>query len=469
MTKKSILKSFKGVFWALMLAALCESVPGFDLEILSHFRLNPPDVRAFEEGGANRNRIEVGPSGSVYVAFSGLLKGKTSTDVFFRRFLPQEKRWGELVQLSQEELLSRAPAIWLGEGEKIHYAWLAHGGTQAGDRVGLRYRKSEDGGSSWSETREFDLGVVLTRVPILEGDDQGNLYLCISNKGEKEEHERVILFRSGDQGDSWEEIDVHNGEERLSAVSQPGLVVGPGGKAYLTWLDPTAGGRAVVFARTVDGGKSWSKAVPLNDDLTRILSDPIIELDQGKIKVMWVEASGRRNSIYLDYSDDGGKSWNPDQLLYREPVSEVILKSTQVHDKVLLSWKDYRELLWQRGEHLLYQLYPRDKTAEDGDRSNQQSLTGKLENLLSFRGFEVTPFGGEGCIGVYSKKAQGGRPTIYLSWSQKLAEGFEEVLEVSKDDGTKASLWPRIRKVSDSELVILYHYRPVKSPIDSII
>ena len=456
-TQNRILKSSKVLFWALMLAALCEPLAGSDLEILSHFRLNPPDVTAFEEGGANYNRIEVGPSGRLYVAFSGLIKGKLTTDVFFRRFLPEEKRWDELVQLSREELRSRAPAIWVGEGDKIHYAWLAHGGPKEQERLGLRYRKSEDGGGSWSETKEFDLGVILARVPTLQGDDQGNLYLCISNQGENEDHERVILFRSGDQGESWEQVDVHNGEERLFGATQPRLVAGKGGEAYLIWLDSTPGGRAVVFARTVDGGKSWSKAIALNDDLSRILSKPLIDLYQDKIRVMWVEAGSRRSSIYLDYSDDGGESWNPDRLLYHEPVSGITLKSTQVHDKVLVSWKDYRELLWQRGEHLLYQLHPRDKVADGVDQSQKQSLTGKLDNLLSFRGFEVAPFGDGECVGVYSKKALDGRPTIYASWSGKLAEGFEEVLEVSKDDGTKESVWPRIRKVDDSELVILYN------------
>ncbi len=157
-TQNRILKSSKVLFWALMLAALCEPLAGSDLEVLSHFRLNPPDVTAFEEGGANYNRIEVGPSGRLYVAFSGLIKGKLSTDVFFRRFLPEEKRWDELVQLSGEELRSRAPAIWVGEGDEIHYAWLAHGGPKEQERLGLRYRKSEDGGGSWSETKAFDLG-----------------------------------------------------------------------------------------------------------------------------------------------------------------------------------------------------------------------------------------------------------------------------------------------------------------------
>lgn len=465
MTKKSFLKCSQGVLLALILAVLSEPLEGSGLEVLSHFQLNSSDVSAFEEGGANRNRIEVGPSGSLHVAFSGVLKGKALTDVFFRKSLPEGK-WDELKQLSEEKLLHRAPAIWVGDEDKIHYAWLAHDDRRQQERVGLRYRKSEDGGASWSKVHEFDVGIVVARVPVLEGDSQGNLYLCISNRGQKEDQERIILFRSGDEGESWEQVDVHNGEERLFAVNPPRLVSGGEGKAYLAWLDSTPGGRAVVFAQTSDGGKSWSKAVPLNDDLTRVLSDPVMTFDQGKIQVTWVESSGRRSSIYVDYSDDGGESWHPDQLLYQEPVSDVSLKSTQVHGKLLILWEDYRELLWQRGERLLYRLYPQDEVPEQLEQPKNGSLTGSLDNLLSFRGFEVVPVGDEGCVGVYSKKTLDGRPTIYVSRSQKLIEGFEEVVAVSKDNGTMESLWPHVRKVSDKELVILYNQIQAPTGLD---
>ena len=455
MVKKSFLQSSQGVFLALILAVLSESLEGSGLEVLSHFRLNSSDVSAFEEGGANRNRIEVGPSGSLYVAFSGLLKGKALTNVFFRRSFPEGK-WDELVQLSEEKLRHRAPVIWVGDEGRIHYAWLAHDDRKQQERVGLRYRKSEDGGASWSKVQGFDVGIVVARVPTLEGDGQGNLYLCISNKGKKEEQERIILFRSGDEGESWEQVDVHNGEERFAAVSAPRLVAGGEGKAYLAWLDPTPGGRAVVFVQSSDGGKSWSKAVPLNDDLSRVLSDPEMTSDQDRIRVTWVEMGSHRSSIYVDYSDDGGESWHPDQLLYQEPVKKVSLKITQMHDRLLVLWEDYRDLLWQRGERLLYRLYPQEEAPEEKEL-RKQSLTGSLDNLLSFRGFEVVPVSDEGCVGVYSKKTLNGRPTIYVSWSQKLIEGFEEVLAVSKDDGTMESLWPRVRKINDKELVILYN------------
>ncbi len=457
MRRKRILKSSHCAFWGLTLMLVSGQLPAKGFEVVSHFRLNSSELRAFEEGGANHNRIEVGPSGEVYVGFSGVLRGKRVTDVFFRRFLPDEDRWDELVRLSEEDLLNRAPAIWVGREGKIHYAWLAHERSGESERVGLRYRGSEDGGGSWSDVHKLDAGIVVSRVPVLQGDEQGNLYLCISNQRNREDQERIILFRSGDRGESWEQVDVHNGEERVASVNRPRLVAGEEGKAYLTWLDPTPGGRAVVFSQTEDGGKSWSEAIALNDDLTRILSDPVVQLDHDRIQVSWLETGGRKSSIYVDSSDDGGKSWQADRLLYQEPVSRVTLKSAQVRDTLLVSWSDYRELLWQRGERLLYRLHPQDRSGGDADSSMKQSLTGSLDNLLSFRGFEVVPFGSDGCVAVYSKKTLEGKPKIYVSWSQKLIEGFEEVLAVSQDDGTKESLWPRVRQVSDNELFILYN------------
>lgn len=456
MGKKVTLSSYFGPCWAVVLILSWGQSSAAKFEIVSHFQLNPPEIRAFEEGGANLNRLEVGPSGAVYVAFSGVLQGRRVTNVYFRRLLPAQDQWGALVQLSEEEILNRAPAIWVAPTGTIHYAWLADDNKKRG-RVGFRYRKSDDDGISWSDVRKLDVGVVRPRVPVLRGDAQGNLYLCISNRGKREEQERIILFRSGDSGESWEQVDVHNGEERLVGASSPNLIAGEQGRAYLTWLDPSFGGRAVVFSQTGNGGKSWSNAIPLNDDLSRIFSNSVIELNDGQLQVTWVEAGGRRSSIYQDYSDDGGESWHSDELLYQEPVSAVILKSTQLRGKLLVSWEDYRNLLWQRGERLQYRLIPSEESAGGKDGAEQYSLTGDVDNLLAFHGFEVTPFGSDGCVAVYSKKTLNGLPKVYVSWSERLLEGFEEVLPVNQEGDSKENVWPRVRRLDDKELVILYN------------
>lgn len=87
----------------------------------------------------------------------------------------------------------------------------------------------------------------------------------------------VYFARSADQGGSWSapvrvtdrEHDVHPHGE-----TSPRLVAGPSGAVAVAWINSVPApakrwpGSNVRFARSADGGRTWSAAVTLNDDTT---------------------------------------------------------------------------------------------------------------------------------------------------------------------------------------------------------
>jgi len=79
-------------------------------------------------------------------------------------------------------------------------------------------------------------------------------------------------------------------------------------------------GNDVYYARSTDGGATWSTARILNDNTTNLKSDqyyPCITVGPtGRVVIMWWDRRDDtlniQSNIYLTYSDDGGQTFIPD-------------------------------------------------------------------------------------------------------------------------------------------------------------
>lgn len=112
----------------------------------------------------------------------------------------------------------------------------------------------------------------------------------------------------------------------LVAASESGdaaLVVAPdSGVVYFAWVEGDSGGRRVQFARSSDGGASWSQPVTVSDGPTDVgpphgeASPRLVIGDAGQVALVWsrsVAVPGRQwpaSLIRFARSVDGGASWS---------------------------------------------------------------------------------------------------------------------------------------------------------------
>lgn len=79
----------------------------------------------------------------------------------------------------------------------------------------------------------------------------------------------------------------------------------------------------VMFARSTDGGQTWSDPVRINDDDINVPNwqwfGTMSVAPNGRIDVVWLDTRDNPgtllSSLYYSYSDDGGESWSPNQRL----------------------------------------------------------------------------------------------------------------------------------------------------------
>lgn len=142
-------------------------------------------------------------------------------------------------------------------------------------------------------------------------DEEGNQYKTVcKSKFPQDYGEYIFLYKSTD-GQNWDKIGEipTDGYEYYEAW---GYSFAYGGKGVFggVFIGIGKGKKAVYFSKSVDNGITWSKPVPINDDITGQRSSPKIAIKGKNIFVTWIEESKERPSgIYFCSSYDGGKSW----------------------------------------------------------------------------------------------------------------------------------------------------------------
>lgn len=149
-------------------------------------------------------------------------------------------------------------------------------------------------------------------------DAEGSLWAV------RKEGQRVVIQRSTDRGASWSAPQPVNGTpEPVSADgdSRPKIAAGPDGTLYVSWTSPLANPYTgnIRFARSLDGGRSFSEPITVNDDRQEITHrfDALAVDAKGRVHVAWIDkrdqaaakAAGREYrgaGVFVDHSDDRG-------------------------------------------------------------------------------------------------------------------------------------------------------------------
>lgn len=133
---------------------------------------------------------------------------------------------------------------------------------------------------------------------------------------------QVVLQRSDDNGATWQSpVRVNAAVEPVAAEGEnrPKLAFGSAGEMYVTWTSPTSAQFTgdIRFARSLDGGKTWSTPTVVHRDrqlITHRFESLLVDA-KGRLWVTWVDKRDLKAAIYYAHSDDRGATWSGDTKL----------------------------------------------------------------------------------------------------------------------------------------------------------
>jgi hypothetical protein len=209
---------------------------------------------------------------------------RSNSELIYRRSHDGGRSWSTPQQLTHTDGRALAPVL-SADGDHVHCVWKD---TRHSDDGELFWVHSADRGASWSEPVQLTFDEVRSSAPDIAaiGDD---VLIAWEDYSTRNARSDVELLRSRDRGQRW---------EGRTAVAPPVhgcpmLAPGPGEvvhAALCTWdhaVQSQGHNYEISYRRSSDRGASWDHAVRLTDDGGGDSRFPVIAASGGTVHVVW--------------------------------------------------------------------------------------------------------------------------------------------------------------------------------------
>ncbi len=301
-------------------------------------------------GSSEQPAIAVDSSANLHVVWHDFTP--VEAEIYYKQSKDGGDSWSYVRRLTWTSGGSYSPAIAVDSSDHLHVVWYD---DTPGDHQ-IYYKKSEDGGDSWTASRRIIWTSGGAFVPAIAVDSLDHLHVVWydSTSGKFDTYYK----KSTDGGDSWtasQRITWTSGYSYVRAIA-----VDSSDHLHVVWYDDTPGDYEIYYKKSENGGDSWTAS----QRLTRTSGSsqyPAIAVDSsGLLHTVWYDATPGNSEIYYRKSEDGGDSWTPVQRLTWTPDTSWV-------PVIAVDSSDYLHVVWYDSTPGNFEIYY--KMSENGGDS----------------------------------------------------------------------------------------------------
>jgi hypothetical protein len=275
--------------------------------------------------------VAIDSSDSIHIVWFDSTPG--NYQIFYKRSTDGGTSWSVNQRLTWSSVDCSDPAIALDSGDSLHVVWYD---DMPGNNE-IYYKKSTNGGTSWSPAKRLTWTLGSSTVPAIAVDSSDAVHIVwLENISGNDE---IYSKNSSDGGTTW------TAAKRLTWTSSdsrnPALAIDSSDIIYAVWDDPLPGNGEIYGKRSTDGGVTWSSVRRLTWTSGWSYAPDIAIAPPNTIHLVWGAEIPGDTEIFYKGSTDGGTTWSAaKQLTWNSEASGSVSVATDSGNAVHIVWMD---------------------------------------------------------------------------------------------------------------------------------
>ncbi|EKS28042.1 sialidase family protein [Afipia felis] len=291
-----------------------------------------------------RPKIVIDKHGDLIVAFSTFRDTAFNGEVFTTRSTDGGATFAPIRPITSNNVSQRFETLALDTDGTVFAAWLDKRNRAPAKKKGEAY----DGAGLFFATSRN--GVAYSQAQLVHNNTCECCRLGVAFAG----HGRpVVIFRNIFEDGvrdhaitTFSDLDtpgpihrVSNDDWKISACPHqgPSLSIAPTGTYHATWYTNGKNRQGLFYARSLDGGATFSKPVPIGDPAHNPSRAFVLATAQGTY-LAWKEFDGEKTAVRMMQSADDGKTWSEPKTVMETADSSDHPLLVSFGRAVFLSW-----------------------------------------------------------------------------------------------------------------------------------
>jgi BNR repeat-like domain len=268
---------------------------------VAHADWRPTKRLTWTSGDSEYPAIAVDSFGHLHVVWQDYTPG--NTEIFYKKSTDGGASWSSAQRLTWTSEDSLSPAIAVDSSGRLHVVW----GDYAPGNAEIYYKKSTDGGTTWTSAQRLTWNAGTSRDPAIAVNSSGHLYVVWQDytPGNAE----IYYKKSTDGGATW------TSAQRLTWDAGdcwfPDIAVASSGHLHVVWEDWTPAPPEIYYKKSVNGGTTWTSAQGISGTSGESYLPAIAVDSSDHLHVVWEDNTPGSWEIYYTKSTDGGAAWTP--------------------------------------------------------------------------------------------------------------------------------------------------------------
>jgi len=258
---------------------------------------------------------------------------------FLGSFCLYGQTWSPIIRLTWNVGASSFPAIARNIGTCLHLVW--HDNSFGGNNE-IYYKRSTDGGATWSAAKRLTWTAGNSIFPAVAIDSADGVHLVWNDKTSGEDE--VYYKRSTDGGVTWSNAKRLTWTRTAYGIqwgNDPSIAVDSGNGIYVAWDSYESGNYEIYYKRSTDKGQTWSAKRRLTWTSGWSIGPDIAVDINDNIHIVWDDYTPGNGEIFYKSSTDGGTTWSAlKRLTWNADDSGSVKIAADLGGGIHIAWTD---------------------------------------------------------------------------------------------------------------------------------